>query len=111
MTETEATPRPWHWTKSQAYRILRGSEEVYIGSISYAAGYEARDANAELIVTAVNEYDALIARVAQIEQALGKLVVLLLQNDFEAARQIALEIKVEFPDGSPRAALTPREEG
>jgi hypothetical protein len=121
MTETEATPRPWHWTKSQAFRILRGPDDLYIGSISYVAGYEAREANAELIVTAVNEHDALMARVDQLEKALR-----------EARDVLALLVPygkihtvegVRYPDGShseavDRAeivlnklrALTPREE-
>lgn len=45
------------------------------------------------------------ARSAALSSKLGQLTILLLQEAYADARELALQIKVEFPDGSPVATL------
>jgi acetolactate synthase regulatory subunit len=111
MTETEATPRPWHWTKSQASRILRGPDDLYIGSISYVPGNDARDANVELIVEAVNSHDTLVTRVAQLEQVLRQIAAQRLTNELSVGVWISGDFEYAYDTmiGVARAALTQAE--
>ena len=68
------------------------------------------DWEAEEIVAAVDsELAPLLARVERLEQAFGQMIMMVLQNDFEGARELATNIKVEFPNGGPRAALNDEE--
>lgn len=53
----------------------------------------------------INERVASRQRIAELEEYLGEVLVLLLQNDFDAAREIALTTEIQCPNGKPRAVL------
>jgi hypothetical protein len=65
------------------------------------------DANADLIVTAVNEYDALKTRVAELEQALVKITKRL--HDLDCGVNAVIETVCDCHVAIARAALTQAE--
>jgi hypothetical protein len=57
-----------------------------------------------------SERDALLQERDRLRGQLGNIVMLLLQNQFREAREIALTVPVEFPNGAPSAALSEKGE-
>jgi hypothetical protein len=69
MTQAKATARPWriaHKASDYTYIEQAGGNFLTIAKVTDVVE---RDANAELIVTAVNERDALLSEVAQLREA------------------------------------------
>lgn len=59
--------------------------------------------------TRVDSVAALTAERDRLREKVGELVMLLLQRQFDEAREIALVTPVEFYSGKPRAALEERQ--
>jgi hypothetical protein len=70
MTQAKATARPWRIAhKASDYTYLEQAGGNFL-TVAKVTDVVERDANAELIVTAVNEHDALLREVAQLREAL-----------------------------------------
>jgi hypothetical protein len=74
MTQAKATARPWriaHKASDYTYIEQAGGNFLTIAKVTDVVE---RDANAELIVTAVNERAALLSEVAQLREALDNVL-------------------------------------
>ena len=60
MTNDNATPRPWHRVADSNLIIKQSHRDYRIAKIEGGTGKITDDANAELIVRAVNNFDSLL---------------------------------------------------
>jgi hypothetical protein len=134
MSNEKATARPWEifeggnfvkigaqgyveWTERKHYLggPLSVAEMEYNATESYRSNHAKALANAKLIVTAVNERDALLAEVGRLREALAKAAIPYeaILMDGESRRWIAPEVwaAIETAVMDARAALSGKKEG
>lgn len=74
MNDTKHTPTPLPWHTVGPFCIAGGNPEFVIGVLDAQEAHDTNRANATHIVICVNAHDALTARVAELEAALGFLL-------------------------------------